>query len=280
MTDDPISSTEHQPSGERYTHGYHEVIVGSYMRRTAEACAGFLLPRLRPDMVLLDLGCGPGTITSGLARRVGRVVGLDASAEMTDAARNHAADRGIGNATFEVGSAYDLPWSDDSFDVVYAHQVLQHLSEPVRALREARRVLKPGGIVAVRDSDYETMVHAPVTEAIVRWRQLYHQVARANGGEPDAGRNLLSWVTAAGFADPEVTTSSVSHADAQGRAFWGEMWAVRVIDSDFARHAVDHGLSTRAELQEISDAFRRWSTQADGFWAYLCGEVVATCPST
>lgn len=199
---------------------------------------------------------------------------------MVDAARDHAAECGIDNATFEVGSAYDLPWGDDSFDVVYAHQVLQHLSQPVRALREARRVLKPGGIVAVRDSDYETMVHAPVTESIVRWRQLYHQVARANGGEPDAGRYLLSWVVEAGFVDPEVTTSSVAHADAEGRATWGEMWAERVIDSDFARHAVDHGLSTRTELQEISDAFRRWSTQPDGFWAYLCGEVIATCPST
>ena len=79
-------------------HGYHEVIVGSYTRRTAETCAGFLLPRLQPDTVLLDLGCGPGTITAGLARRVGRVVGLDASAEMVDAAQNHAADCGIDNA--------------------------------------------------------------------------------------------------------------------------------------------------------------------------------------
>lgn len=278
MTGQTTPSPEPRTSGECYTHGYHEVIVGSYTLRTAEACAGFLLPRLRPDMLLLDLGCGPGTITAGLARRVGRVVGLDASAEMVDAARNHAAESEIDNATFEVGSAYDLPWPDDSFDVVYAHQVHQHLSQPVQALQEARRVLRPGGIVALRDSDYETMVHAPVAEEIVRWRELYHQVHRANGGEPDAGRHLLSWVTEAGFVEPEVTTDSVTHATAEARAFWGQMWAVRVIDSDFARHAVDHGLSTRAELQEISDAFRRWSRQPSGFWAYLCGEVIAVCP--
>ena len=261
-------------------HGYHEVIVGSYTRRTAEVCAGFLLPRLRPDTVLLDLGCGPGTITAGLSRRVGRLVGLDASAEMVDTAQNHAADCGIDNAAFEVGSAYDLPFDDGSFDVVNAHQVFQHLSQPVEALREVRRILKPGGIVALRDSDYETMIHAPVTEAIVRWRELYHQVSRANGGEPNAGRHLLSWVTEAGFIDPEVTTDSVTHATPEGRTAWGEMWAVRVVDSDFARHAVDHGLSTRAELQQISDAFRRWTSEPTGFWAYMCGEVIATCPST
>ena len=218
MTAEPSPSTNRQPADERYTHGYHEVIVGSYTKRTAEVCAGFLLPRLRPDAVVLDLGCGHGTIAAGLARRVGRVIGLDASAEMVDAARKHAADCGIDNATFEAGSAYDLQWSDDSFDVAYAHQVLQHLSEPVEALREARRVLKPKGLVAVRDSDYETMVYAPVMPAIQRWRDLYHRVARANGGEPDAGRFLLSWVTEAGFSDPEVTTSTATHADPKGRA--------------------------------------------------------------
>ena len=112
--------------------------------------------------MVLDVGCGPGTITAGLARRASRVVGLDMSADMVAEARRHAADCGLDNASFQVGSAYDLPWDGDSFDVVYAHQVLQHLSDPVRALREARRVLRPGGLVAVRDSDYGTMVHAPV----------------------------------------------------------------------------------------------------------------------
>ena len=150
-----------RPDGERYSHGYHQVIVGSYTRRTAEVCAAFLLPRLKPDEVVLEIGCGPGTITAGLARRAGRVVGLDMSADMVEAAGSHAADCGLSNATFEVGSAYELPWNDSSFDVVYAHQVLQHLSDPVGALREARRVLRPGGLVAVRDSDYGTMVHAP-----------------------------------------------------------------------------------------------------------------------
>ena len=164
--------------------------MGSYTRRTAEVCAAFLLPRLRPDSEILNVGCGPGTVTAGLARRSGRVMGLDMSAEMVEEARRHAADCGLDNASFQVGSAYDLPWDDDSFDVVYAHQVLQHLPDPVRALREARRVLRPGGLVAVRDSDYGTMLHAPVFPAIERWRDLYHQVATANGGEPGAHLHL------------------------------------------------------------------------------------------
>ena len=266
------------PEGERYTHGYHQVIVGSYTRRTAEVCAAFLLPRLKPDAVVLDIGCGPGTITAGLARRAGRVVGLDMSTDMVEAARSHAADCGLSNATFQVGSAYELPWGDDSFDVVYAHQVLQHLSDPVQALREARRVLRPGGLVAVRDSDYGTMVHAPVFPAIERWRDLYHQVATANGGEADTGRYLLSWILEASFTDIETTASTTLHADADGRTAWGQMWAVRVVDSDFANHAVANGHATRSELQEISDAFRQWAIQPDSFWAWINGEVIGVCP--
>ena len=264
---------------ERYTHGYHHVIVGFYTRRTAEVCAAFLLPRLRPDADVLDVACGPGTITLGLARRTGRVIGLDASEAMVEQARERATSSGVSNTDFEIGSAYELPYDDSSFDVVYAHQVMQHLGDPVRALREAHRVLRPGGMVALRDSDYETMVHAPVEPAIERWRELYHKVAVANGGNANAGRFLLGWVRAAGFVDPVVTTSTTTHADPEARHSWGGMWAVRVVESDFADHAVNGGFATRTELQEISDAFSRWAASPDGFWAYMCGEVIGFRPA-
>ena len=272
--------TAEGPAGEKYTHGYHEVILEFYRRRTAEACAAFLLPRLQPDAAVLDIGCGPGTITAGLARRARTVVGVDSSAEVVESARRRAREEGVDNASFESGSAYDLPFDDESFDVVYAHQLMQHLSDPVRALREARRVLRPGGLVAVRDSDYQTMVHAPVESALLHWLRLYHEVARANGGEPDAGRFLPGWVRAAGFVDPVVTTSTTTHADTAGRELWGGMWAVRATDSDFAEHALSGGLAMRGDLVAISAAFRRWADSPDGFWAWLNGEVVAVKPAS
>ena len=77
---------------ERYTHGYHEAILEFYRRRTAEVCAAFLLPHLQPDATVLDMGSGPGTITVGLARRAGTVVGVDTSAEMIESARRLAAE--------------------------------------------------------------------------------------------------------------------------------------------------------------------------------------------
>ena len=269
-----------RPGDERYTHGYHPAIVESYTWRTAETCAAFLLPRLRSDAAVLDVGCGPGTITVGLARHAARAVGVDMSAGMVEASRALATREGVDNATFEVGSAYELPFEGGSFDVVYTHQVLQHLADPVAALVEFRRVLRPGGLVAVRDSDYDTMIHAPVEPAIERWRDLYHQVHAANGGEADAGRHLLAWVLKAGFVEPTVTTSTNTFADAEGRAAWGGMWAVRITDSDFANHAISGGFATPADLTEISAAFGRWAAQPNGFWAWLNGEVLAKAPPT
>ena len=264
-----------RPAGERYTHGYHKAIVGTYSLRTAEECAAFLLPHLAPGATVLDMGSGPGTITAGLARRAGRVIGLDASEEMVEAGRSLVRSHEVDNASFVLGSAYDLPWSDGYFDVVYAHQLLQHLADPVRALREAHRVLRAGGLLAVRDADYGTMVHAPADPALRRWRELYHQVTAANGGEADAGRYLLSWVMEAGFTDPVVTTRTTTYATPEERVLWGGLWEVRVVDSDFADHATRNGLATPTELAEISAAFRRWTRQPDAFWAFLHGEVLA-----
>ena len=265
--------------GECYTHGYHPAIVGSYTRRTAENSAAFLLRYLRPDAEVLDVGCGPGTITLGLARRAGRVVGLDISPEMVEASSALAAREGVANVSFEAGPAYELPFDGGSFDVVYAHQLLQHLADPVAALREFRRVLRPGGLVAVRDSVYATMVHAPVERAIEQWREIVQEMTAANGGEANAGRYLPGWVRAAGFVEPAVTTSTTTFADAEGRAAWGGMWAVRATESDFARHATAGGFATRGDLEAISAAFTRWADQPSGFWAWLNGEVIAKAPS-
>src|SRR4029434_5444906 len=134
-----------------YTHGHHESVLRSRRWRTVENSAAYLLPHLRPGLRLLDVGCGPGTITAGFAPRLapGTVLGIDASAEVIDAARRDHPD-----VTFSVADVYDLGLEDASWDVVHAHQVLQHLADPVAALRERRGVVRPGGIVAARDSDY------------------------------------------------------------------------------------------------------------------------------
>ena len=146
-----------------YTHGHHESVLRSHTWRTAENSAAYLLPHLRPGLSLLDIGCGPGTITADLARLVapGQVVGLDASDDVVAQAEAYAAETGATNLRFEVGDLFALRYDDATFDVVHAHQVLQHLVDPVAALVELRRVLRPGGVLAARDSDYGAFAWAP-----------------------------------------------------------------------------------------------------------------------
>ena len=169
-----------------YTHGHHDSVVSQHVRRTAEECAAFLLPRLRPGMRLLDCGCGPGSITLGLARAVapGEVVAIDVVDDVLERARDLARDTGVTNVKFQTANIYEPPFDDDTFDAVYGHQVLQHLADPVGALRQMRRVLRPGGVVGVRDSDYGAMVFTPTDARLDRFLALYREVARRNGGEP------------------------------------------------------------------------------------------------
>ena len=258
-----------------YTHGHAESVLQSHRWRTADNSAGYLLPLLRPGLDLLDVGCGPGTITVDLAARVapGRVVGIDVSADPLAEARM-VADRAGVEVTFEVGDVYALGVDDDSFDVVHAHQVLQHLTDPVAALREMARVCRPGGVIAVRDVDYGAFVTFPADDGLDRWLDLYHRVARRNGAEPDAGRRLLSWAHAAGLRDTVASASTYCYASPQEREWWGNSWAGRATSSSFAEQAVAYGLASTDDLEEIAAAWLRWRDADDAWLGMLHGELL------
>jgi ubiquinone/menaquinone biosynthesis C-methylase UbiE len=263
---------------ETYSHGHHESVLRSHEWRTAENSAGYLLERLAPGMDLLDVGCGPGTITIDLAARVapGNVVGIDRAGDVVAAAEaNLSADPSASNVRFTTGDVYALDLDDASFDIVHAHQVLQHLREPAAALRELRRVLRPDGTLAVRDSDYAAFVWAPRDPMLERWNELYHSITTQNGAEADAGRFLLGWVQQAGFRDIDARSSTWTFADPERRAWWGSLWADRVEQSAFAEQAIEYGLSDAGELASIAAAWRRWAEQPDGYFAVLHGEVLA-----
>lgn len=227
-------------------------------------------------MRLLDAGCGPGSITVGLARAVapGPAVGIDVLDAVVEDARDRAASPGVDNLRFERGDVYALAYEPGSFDVVYAHQVLQHLSRPVAALSEMRRVLADGGLVAVRDADYATMTWWPESAGISRWLEVYHAVARRNGAEADAGRRLTSWVRAAGFEELTTSADAVVQATRDAVENWGFSWAERALHSRFAGQAVAYGLATSADLEQMATAFRAWAAEPDAFWMYTNVEVL------
>jgi ubiquinone/menaquinone biosynthesis C-methylase UbiE len=264
------------PPVETYPHGHHESVLRSHSWRTVQNSAAYLLPHLRPDLRLLDVGTGPGTITVDFARRLseGAVTGVDSAAAAVEATQALAAREGV-TLSASVGDVYALDFADASFDVVHAHQVLQHLADPVAALVEMRRVCRPGGLVAVRDADYAAMTWFPSSPGLDRWLKLYAELAHAGSGEPDAGRRLRSWAVAAGFAEVTSSASVWCFASPEDLAWWTGTWAERVTTSTFADQAVALGLSDTVELEALARAWREWGEQPGAWFSVLHGEALA-----
>ncbi|MYW14174.1 methyltransferase domain-containing protein [Streptomyces sp. SID2955] len=259
-----------------YTHGHHESVLRSHTWRTAANSAAYLLGSLKPHMRILDIGCGPGTITADLAELVpdGRVTGVDRAPGVLERARATAAERGLANVDFAVADVHALDHPDDTFCVVHAHQVLQHVGDPVAALREMHRVTKPGGYIAVRDADYAAMTWYPAVPGLTDWLELYERVARASGGEPDAGRRLTAWARAAGLRDVTATSSTWTFATPGERAWWSGLWADRTVASDYAGRATGGGHATPERLRAVAAAWREWGRHEDGWFAVLHGEIL------
>lgn len=261
-----------------YAHGHHASVLRSHTWRTAENSAGYLLDHLSVGRSVLDVGAGPGTITVDFARLVapGKVVGIDAAGDVVAKANQDAAPHGLENLSFEVADAYQLSYDDGSFDVVHAHQVLQHVTDPVAMLREMRRVAGPTGVVAARDVDYEGVIISPRMPELEDWLELYLQVHRGVSGEPAAGRFLKQWAREAGFSKVTCTASLWLFESDEDRAWWGGMWADRALQSAFADNAIALGLADQARLQRISDGWRKWADDPRGWMLMPHAEIIAS----
>jgi len=261
-----------------YTHGHDDSVLRSHRWRTAQNSAGYLLGHLRPGLSLLDVGCGPGTITADLARLVapGRTLGIEPVEDPLAEAR--AAGAGITTLEFAVADVYALDPGAGRYDVVHAHQVLQHLTDPVAALRAMGSVLAPGGVVAVRDADYAAMTWYPADDRLDAWLATYRAVARSNGADPDAGRKLHAWARQAGFTEVTASASVWLYTTPDERAWWGGLWADRITTSRVAQQAVERGIASASELAEMAAGWRAWAADPDGWFTVPNGEVLARAP--
>ncbi|KAI0754727.1 UbiE family methyltransferase [Daedaleopsis nitida] len=262
-----------------YTHGHHPSVLRSHSWRTAKNSVAYLLPHIKPDMTILDVGCGPGTISTDLAANYvpeGQVTGLDVPGVL-EVARKHAAEHRVANVTFTPGDAHALPFPDASFDVVHSHQLLQHVADPVQVLREMRRVTKPGGVVATRENDFSGTIWWPELEELNALHQGYEKVARTNGGEPNAGRRLHVWAKKAGYPADSLTLSSSTwcYYTPEERAWWGEVWAERTLSSNFAATALKNGIYTQEGLEKVAETWRKWGVDEDGWFSMVSGELIA-----
>jgi ubiquinone/menaquinone biosynthesis C-methylase UbiE len=227
---------------ETYTPGYGKQVSDFMARRRAATSAAFFLPALRPGMDVLDCGCGPGTVTLGLAQAVapGRVEGLDLAPGQVALATARAREAGMGNVRFRTGSLYALPYADAAFDAVLAHALLEHLRDPLAALGEARRVLRPGGVVGVRSPDWGGLIVWPTSPPLEDALGAYAALQRRNGGDLYVGRRLGTLLAGAGFTAVRVSAGYECYADPLVIA---EYLARRLAEEDGSGH---HAAALRA----------------------------------
>ena len=251
--------------------------------RSAEREAAFLLPHLRPGMRLLDAGCGPGTITLGLAAAVapGEVVGLERSPALVEQARALAAERGVANVRFEVGDAQALPFPDGSFDAAFESAVLEHVPDPARAVAELRRVLRPGGVVGLRDGDWGAgggVVSEPADPLVEEAYALLARVWRRTGADPCVGRRHRALLHGAGFAGvvAGATANTAGTAEETRRAARGAGAAApggRGRGGDRRQ-----GWADRARLEALAAACRAWGEHPGAFRASFWCTAVGWAP--
>jgi SAM-dependent methyltransferase len=261
---------------ETYTHSYDDRFVNAIGQRTAARDLAFLLPHLRPGMRVLDCGCGPGSITADVAAQVapGEVVGVDREASQVEIARRRAAERGLTNARFETGSVYDLPFPDASFDAAYAHTVVQHVREPLRALREIRRVLKPGGLVGIRDDDWGSCLWEPRDALVEQALSIWLKVWQHDGGDPYYARHQRRLLGEAGFARPEGAATARSYGSLEMTRRLARIFVTLFEQPAFVRTVVAQGWADEAALAAMRAALRAWGERADAYYAIVFPEAI------
>jgi ubiquinone/menaquinone biosynthesis C-methylase UbiE len=200
---------------DEYVPGYGASMLEFMARHSAEVQAGFFLPHLKPGMDLLDAGCGPGSITLGLARAVapGKVTGVDIEDSQFEQARA-AAEREQLNVEFRKASVYELPFTDQQFDAVFSHAVLESLSDPTQAMAEFRRVLKPGGVIGLRAGDLGGLLLDADSDGPAQAFAAYLAQQKQSAKDPNIGRKLSRLLRKSGFAVDKVTASYEVVSDA------------------------------------------------------------------
>jgi ubiquinone/menaquinone biosynthesis C-methylase UbiE len=188
------------------------------MAHTIKTHAAHVLPHIKADQKILDVGCGLGSLSCDLAKHVpeGSVIGVDKSQEDLVKAREFAKLEGITNISFLIGDAASLGFPDNEFDIDHSHQALHHAKDAVATLQEMMRVAKPGGIVAVRDR--ARILYWPKQDDIEEFLEISDMIVEGTGGNSNIGAKHRKFAREAGFKEEDVTIKTSTWCYANERS--------------------------------------------------------------
>jgi ubiquinone/menaquinone biosynthesis C-methylase UbiE len=261
-------------------HGVTPGLSQDYVNRTAKRQAAFVLPYLKAGMNLLDVGCGPGTITLGLARAVapGHVTGIDHDWMHIESAHELAAAQGMTNVTFQIGDVLSLPFEDGSLDAAFENNVFTHLAQnAAQAAREAYRVLKPGGFLAARDVDTDSVVWGNLTEPIRQLDRLFTAWHQSRGSDVTLGKRLPEILRQAGFRNTIKSVSADTKGDPEATRSHAEI-TISLLDGPFGRDILEKGWADQHTVEQLKESIRAWGEHPDAFFANVHVEVVGWKP--
>ena len=263
-----------------YTSGYSEEMIEALRRYTAEASAAHLLPYLRPGLRVLDFGCGPGTISVGLAKSVapGEMHGVDMEESQIDLARSVAEANGQDNAIFHVGDVLDLPFEEGFFDIAHCHNVLMHVPDTAAALAEVKRVLKPGGIIGCREMICGSSFTHPDFDVIRKSWDMFEDLLAADDGHPQMGKDLKTHIVEAGFTNVRISGSFDIHNTSADIAFIYGLANKWFLSPEITEAAIKYGASTQELCDAIANAYDRWKDHPGAVCGLAFGEAVAGKP--
>jgi ubiquinone/menaquinone biosynthesis C-methylase UbiE len=220
-------------------------------------------------MTVLDVGCGPGSITIEIAEQVapGLVTGVDRSASALLEAHVAAQDKHVDNVDFTVGDALSLPFPSNTFDVAHAHHVLHHVSDPVLALREMERVVRPGGWIATRDVDLAGVVASPRPDGLEDWRRREHAAIARQRADDQAAARYRRWAREARLDDVRIGSSLRTYSDRSSRTWWAQRVS-RVFDNLAMEAAQTGGTGGDTDWLE-------WAVRDDAQFSVLHVELLA-----
>jgi ubiquinone/menaquinone biosynthesis C-methylase UbiE len=242
-----------------------------YGERTALTSCVYLRPYIKETSNILDVGCGPGIITSDLAKIAskGRTIGVDISEGIIEQASKAFPPSAVPNLTYTVGDANTLEgFEDNAYDIVHAHALIVHTEDPVQVLKQFYRVCKPGGIVAVREANPSIVLSLkPDIPAIRQYWERSTAVLAKMGGHPDAGKMLETWAKEAGFGSDggKIVTSTSPQFQA------GHL--VRMSGAA-AEQAIQWGMATKEEMEHWKKGWEDWEAAEGHEWIFQTGEIL------